>query len=324
MKNWLKVISVLAALLGSIALAKWANATGVVSPTTSLLHGCTVSATNTINFGSNGCRSALPSGWTLKSCEGFEGGTTHKTCDGKSVPALVLAYGTTVSCSKGHTGNCSSVGFANSQGGGPAVYSNNGNFGTVYISFWEWKDSNASMNDELFIADMRKSVNGILKQRIITDRFDWGGFNSPFALVVIQPQGNHYGNISAPGGVLFGAGAWYQWEVLYHPNTPGQLDGMMQVYLNGTTLINKSGVNLNGAISMLSSAIQIGGNYGKSIWTNNGERPNAGGTCLTTPTGKEAGFWSGAFNAKPINSGNCSPAPPTFHMNQDDVIIMGK
>src|ERR1700740_3746895 len=100
MKKWLKVIPVLAVLLGSMALAKWANATG----TTSLLHGCTVSATNTIHFGSGGCPSALPSGWTLIDCEGFEGGRLHTTCDGKSISSLRLAFGTSVSCIKGHTG----------------------------------------------------------------------------------------------------------------------------------------------------------------------------------------------------------------------------
>jgi hypothetical protein len=321
MKKWLKVIPVLAVLLGSMALAKWANVTA--STTTSLLHGCTVSATNTINFGSGGCPSALPSGWTLITCEGFEGGKLHTTCDGKPISSLRLAFGTSVSCIKGHTGSCSATGLVNAQGGGPSLYSNNSSFGTVYISYWEWKDSNASMNDELFIADMRKSVNGTLEQRILTERFNYGGFNSPFATIVIQPQGNHYGNIWGPV-VAFGAGTWYQWEVLYHPNTLGKLDGMMQVYLNGTTLINKSGVNLNGTINMLNSAIQIGGNYGKSVWTNNGERPNAGGTCSTKPTGKEAGFWIGAFNANPINPGNCSPAPPRFNLNQDDVIITAK
>ena len=117
---------------------------------------------------------------------------------------------------------------------------------------------------------------------------------------------------------------WYQWEVLYHPNTLGNSDGIVKVYRDGTALINKSGVNINGAINMTNSGLQIGGNYGKSVWTNDGKRPNAGGICSTgTGRGTEAGFWIGVFSASRINAGNCAPAPPTFHINQDD-IIMGR
>src|SRR5262250_2124746 len=94
MKNWLKVIPVLALLLGSMVLAKWGDAADLASLTTSQLHGCTVSATNTIKFGSSGCPTALPSGWTLITCEGFEGGVLHKACNGKLVGPLILGYGT--------------------------------------------------------------------------------------------------------------------------------------------------------------------------------------------------------------------------------------
>lgn len=294
-------------------------------PPASLLSGCTVSeSSNSINFGSGGCPGSLPSGWSLITCEGFGGGTTHTTCNGSGVSAVGLGAGTTANCSKGHTGSCSAVGLVNAQGGGPSLFSNNGSFGTVYISYWEWKDSNAAMNDELFVTDMRHVVSGSLQQEIIIDRFNSGGFNSSSDVVVVEPQGNHYGNVYGPSSGL-GAGSWHQWEILYHPNTSGNSDGIVQVFLDGATLINKSGVNINGTITMTNSGLQIGGNYGKSVWTNNGSRPNAGGTCTSAPgQGVEAGFWLGAFNASPINAGNCSPAPPTFNLNQDDIIIMGK
>ena len=293
-------------------------------PSVSLLSGCTVSESNSINFGSGGCRSALPSGWTLMTCEGFEGGATHTTCNGSAVSSVGLGYGTSITCSKGHTGSCSVVSNINGQGAGPSLYFGSGSFGTVYISYWEWKDANALMNDELFVTDLRHVVSGSLQQEIVTDRFNSGGFNSSQDQLLIEPQGNHYGNIYGPT-TSFGAGAWHQWEVLYHPNTPGNSDGAVQVYLDGITLINKSGVNINGTINMANSGIQIGGNYGKSVWTNNSSRPNAGGACTSAPgQGAEAGFWLGAFNASPINAGNCAPAPPTFNLNQDDIIIMGK
>lgn len=286
-------------------------------PVNSLLHGCTVSASNTTSC-------AIPAGWSIVTCEGFEGGHTHTTCNGQSVSAVGLGAGTTITCSSGHTGSCSSTANINAQGGGPSVFSGNGSFGTVYVSYWEGKDPNGSMNDELFVTDMRHVVGGSLQQEIVLDRFNAGGFNSATAQLLVEPQGNHYGNIYGPV-VAFGAGVYHQWEVMYHPNTPGGSDGIVELFLDGATLINKSGVNINGTINMANSGLQIGGNYGKSVWTNNGQRPNAGGTCTSAPgQGSESGFWAGPFNAFPINAKNCPPAPPTFGMNQDDVIVMAK
>lgn len=197
------------------------------SSVTSLLHGCTVSATNTISC-------AIPAGWQVVTCEGFEGGKLHNTCNGaaeKKVPAL--GTGTTISCTFGHTSKCSATSLVNAQGAGPALFSGNGSFGTVYISYWEWKDANASMNDEMFITDLQHRVSGILQQEIIIDRFNSNGsggtqFNSAFDGVLIESQGSVTGHVT---GDIFGpatpfaAGTWYQWEVLYHPRKCGRMVG---------------------------------------------------------------------------------------------------
>lgn len=318
----------------STAQKSFTIAVGPPLGTSGLLTGATVNSSNVIS-------KPIPAGWTLLGCEGFSGGNTHNTCNGVAGQKATLGIGVSITTSFGHGDSASAVALINAQGSGPAIFYGNNAFETIYVSYWEWKDSNAQMNDEHFIVDVEKHVSGVLQESVTFDRFNAGcsggfAFNSACAQVVLEPQGkgrygNYYGSV-----VNYGPGSWHQWEVFIHFNsiTGGiaNSDGAAQVFLDGNAVLNKSGVPINGTVDMANSSVATNGNYGKSVWTNNGFRPNAGGTCCSGPdqgckeatSGGGQGLWIGTFNASPINAGNCAPAPPTFNTNVDDIIFLAK
>ena len=288
-------------------------------PAQSLLSGCTVDSSNVPSC-------ATPSGWTLVTAQGFDDG---------AIPGTQGILGT-VGTAKPHSGanslgglvstDQSSVAWALQQG-------NIGSFNSVYLSYYEWLDSNATVNDEMFVANISVSGNGLLQEDVIdrlaqsfntlTPQFDVEVQSScvtPLPSYCAGATGishSYYGN--SPN---IGAGSWHQWEIEWTPNTSGSSNGSVQVYRDGTLIEGLTGVNINGTVSMANAKIQAGGVYSKLLWTNNGQVP-PGGTCVSLGGGQGFAYLGGGQSFAAIGA-MCGPPVPSFNRYIDDVIVIKK
>jgi hypothetical protein len=201
-----------------------------------------------------------------------------------------------------------------------------------YLSFWDWGGGGAG-NEEYVLMHVKKtglpSPYGFLE---FADTLTAQGIYNQTCLPIVYAgiQTNtiaSYGYQS--GNICYFANQWTQWEFHIKINTPNNSDGVWQVWENGVLVIDKENFNITGTssgIDMTGTDVEAGGWYTKNVWTNNGQRPSAGGTCSANPSqGSEAGAWVGTFNASPFDSAdNCGPAPPAFSRYIDDIILLEK
>jgi len=294
------------------ASATLSNAFTVTAPppATSLLSGCTVSSSN-----SPSC--STPSGWTLATAQGFETG---------SLPAgQAISSSASIDCTKGHTGNCSVSGNINYDGATNQWYFSSGQLTghEVYLSEWDWGGGGAA-NEEYMLFHAIQGTIGSGGQEVILDLVaNSGKYNDTCPQLVEYSQGTKNSNDYTGKSVCYFTNTWNQWEFWFRANTPGNSDGMLKAWLNGVQVVDIENYNFNGSVDMTGMDVQGGGYYTKNVWTSNGSRPNAGGTCSPgIGDGSEAGAWIGVFNG--TDAGNCAPAPPTFTRYTDDIIVLGR
>jgi hypothetical protein len=303
-----KVLFVIALLVAVTVLPRRTRAQ---SP---LLTGCTVNSSNVPSC-------SMPTGWSLTAAQGFDSG---------SVPSTQATLGT-ITTNNPHTGSRSlqeditfdqaSDTWFLSKGTGAGQLNT---FTSVYLSYYEWLDSSAAINDELIVADISNSLSGVLQQEIVIDRFG-NTFNTLTPNILVESQGNASGAIGhsyyGPSPNI-GAGSWHQWEIEWTPNstscsgTTG--NGSVQIYIDGTLKYNLTSACINGTVTMSgNSGLYAGGVNTKLIWTNNGALPPSG-TCVAMGAGE--GF-STSFSFSKIDT-YCGPLAPSFNRYIDDVIVM--
>ncbi len=283
-----------------------------------LLTGCTVTATNTL---SSNC--TVPSGWTLVTAQGFESGTSSQVING------------TVASGFAHTGNYALGGTYAGDGQQVDWYLPAGaaNSREVYVSWWEYDESQGRFNDEMFL--MRPFIgdsSGHLLQEVIFDWFGWGasshsGFNSTDAAMVLEPQGVGATSVSWKKGGTPHWGSWTQWEVHWKANDPGRSNGQAEVYENGQLIDQWTNGNFNGKIDMTRQAIEIGGVYTKLTWWNGRGSFSPPGSCTSyIGQGTDSGPRVTDFS-KPCPCMNQCPANgyvPIFKRYFDDIIVLKK
>jgi IPT/TIG domain/Putative Ig domain len=294
-------------------------------PAQSLLSGCTVSASNT-----SSC--PTPSGWTLVAAQGFEGGSTNGVVSG-----TVSNIG-----SSAHTGSYALTTYVSYDQAGPSWATNTSQIGTftsVYISEWEWLDSNAKLNDETFLADLINPTSPSPAQEIIIDRYNPGTTENPSATkVVAESQGNasgvHNGTLYA--GTHSTAGGWHQWEIEYTPNTPGNSDGSIYIYLDGALITPTGGqysfvnVNINGTVTMSgNSMVQVGGVYSLLLWTSTGSTRGTPGSCEPVGSGQGNAIGNGGtsfatYSAACPTQFSANGGLTGFNRYIDDIIVLKK
>jgi hypothetical protein len=296
-------------------------ATSAPAPTGSLLTGCTVSSNNQPSCG-------IPSGWTLFVADGFENGSTASSSE-YFLPAC--ANCSAVDTANPHTGTHSLHG-QNSTGWGDTLPQGHREF---YLSWYEYLDSNASLNDEMFAAHVKSQVNNW--EEVVVDWCgDQGGsFNKGSCTVMLEPQGlgsnAHYGNLYGPSQTL-PTGAWHQYEIHWVNNTAtcsgGCSDGTLQMWMDGAQWMNMQNVNLTGAQDMYNTygmTLEAGGHYTKLLWLKNCTDTascqalvNAGGPYAC---GAQIGDGYG-INVTIAQASVCPPTAPTFNRYLDDVVVL--
>jgi hypothetical protein len=271
----------------------------------SLLLGCTVDASNqpTCN---------IPAAWTLVIAEGFESGNvTSKE-----------SYLGDITATFGHSGSHSLHMLVSFDQATPQWNYNQGNLGSfsaVYLSFYEYLDSNAAINDEMGIANLTiHDSSGNLAQELFIDRLG-SSFNTFTPSIVIEPQSATTGVTEADYGPApnIRAGTWHQWEIYWQPNAEGRSNGLIQIYENGQLRYSLGNHNFNKNVPMTNAQVFAGGIYTKLIWTDNGKLPPSG-TCVALGNG--LGFDVGGTLAK-LGS-ICPPSAPSFNRYLDDVILL--
>lgn len=275
----------------------------------SLLHGATASS------------HAIPSGWTALKVQGFEGG----------VDANKEFINASITSANAHTGTKSMGGSIAGDGGGVRWVLEQGNHKSreVYISYWDYMDSQATFNDEQFQAVFRvnNGSGATIQQQNVW--YDWywaanGAFNAPAGQLLVVSEGAgvgelhkaFYDSIYAPA-VAPQRGQWAQFEIHYKANTAGAANGFYRGYVNGILRVNLENRNLNGSIDMIGMLVQIGGTYTKHIWRlGDGSIGNTCGTFI----GHGAG--SSRMTDWSTTTYDCGPVPPIFNRYFDDIIVM--
>jgi hypothetical protein len=275
-----------------------------------LLTGCTVSPSNTPNC-------SIPGGWTLAIAQGFEGGLT-------SSEAIVPTNGITTN--NAHSGTHSLFTPVNADQAEVAwFFTGIGTINTAaYMSYWEYLDPNAAVNDEMELASLAAyGPGGNLLDELNFDRFGYA-YNTLTPNLVIQPQGNAGGTADegdVGSGNNIAAGAWHQWEFYWKPNTTSiSNDGVMTIFKDGQTVETISPRNLNGPISMSGGTMFAGGVYSKFLWTSNGL--DSGACQPAIGDGSPDTTHSGASFA--TLGAICAPTAPTFNRYIDDIIVIKK
>ena len=279
-----------------------------------LLSGQTVTGCGTIS-------GSTPAGYFIVFAERFDGGVL---CNANQEFA-----GGTIQSGAGKSGSFGLAQFVNSDGAGPVLdlFSTQiGSFTTLYLSYWEWLDSNATENDEIFVADFSyHDSGGTLIQEVVSDRLPPGnvGFNLPNAYLAAEPQGTFIrsqincgtAGITCNGSYNLNAGAWHQWEILF---TPGSSSGQWTVYLDGALKISFTG-DITGSVTMSgNTTAEVAGTYSKGIWTTNGQ---VGGPCSSAIGIGGPNFPGGTFAQ--LNA-ICPPLAPSFNRYVSDVILLKK
>lgn len=261
----------------------------------------------------------IPSGWSVLRTQDFEGTCPAGEWCGR--------WSGSITTTRPHTGSRSVEGSYPSDqadAGWSLEEGHTGYFSEIYLSFYEFIESQALFNDEFWMAQFVKS-NPF--QEVIAAwlwaRNDQGrpAFNTPNMHLYAVSQGN---KTERYAGVLKAVpkAAWVQWEIHYRPNTPANSDGFFRVYKDGTLYTSAENVNLNGTLSMENVAVQAGGLYTKLVWMT--DSPTCS-SCSSAP-GEGTDYcssskgWFGQSFSSPI----CGPSLPSFIRYFDDIILMKK
>jgi hypothetical protein len=303
----------------------------------SLLSGCTY-------IGSGGC--SLPSGWQLVAQQDFECSGSHSSPANPSCGTLPSSQYTSVSRvtntfekTQVHNGSYAFGGQYTSDGDqvdwGIAPGSGTGqmgSFNTVYVSWWEYTDSNAQYgNSDYFMFYVLNTTpcdaSGLYSGTQYDAQPNISSSTSPLSNALMLVAGTANPQTTCQGMFQYGngarnlpmmAGTWRQVEVLYTPSTsvtgsallsntvtctsssvPGCGNGLQQLWINGQPNQQETNANLNGTNSMANAQVQIGG-------------------VITDYCDMAETIHAAPFSVCP------AAAPTAFHRYFDDIIVMKK
>jgi len=259
----------------------------------------------------------IPSGWSLIRVQDFEGGCGSGEHCGGSNGSITTAKSHNGSHSVGGTYSAdqNSVGWYLASG-------ETGSYSEIYVSFYEYIESQALFNDEFFLARFKSP--GSTFQEVIADWYWAPGFNKPNATLYIVPQGQRDARVAEKSDTV-PKGQWFQWEVHYRPNSAGNSDGFFRIYKNGSLYVSAENANLNGKVSMSNGELQVGGVYTKLVWMT--DYPTCT-SCSSSPgTGSDLctnykGWWGQSFSNPKCNP--TDPPLPSFKRFIDDIILIKK
>lgn len=262
----------------------------------------------------------IPAGWTELITQGWE--------DGALPPPQ---FGASPCSDRAHSGSFS--GCATTGGDGKSTRWFGERLGVnreVYLSWWEFLESQGRMNDEMYLAHFIKRglpggpLGSITFQEVIVDWFQdsVGTINSTAGRLVLEPQGGYVSTSFYTGNqeMAWGAG-WTQWEVHFKANTPGVANGFTHIYKNGVLNTAWDNKNINGTADMAGMDIQVGGTYTRLVWRHtNGSCGTFIGDGQTIPSnGHTETAW---YRCTDFTACSCSPNTPVFKRYLDDIIVM--
>lgn len=265
----------------------------------------------------------LPSGWSLVISQDFEGSLTSNEAMTKTIVSDRYHSGA-------KSASSSIVGDSNDDSWWLKT-NRIGTFNEVYISWYEYMETSARINDEYWLLQfLKRAPDDTMWQEIIVTWL-WAGFNSTTSPLFIVPQ-TEVNDLGATwrfggSGYTVPTGSWVQWEIHYRPNSnvadpynDRDSDGFLRVYKDGTLWASAENKSLNGNVDMSNMAITIGGTYTKLTWMS-------GGSCSTsfgqgTDSGPRVQTF-GVGNPCPCEN-QCPPDGyvPTFKRYFDDILIM--
>ena len=267
----------------------------------------------------------IPSGWSIVRTQDFEG---TKPGDASEF------WSNNATTEKPHTGSKSMVGIYTSDSSAVQWVleeGNTGSFSEIYLSFWEFTESQALFNDEYMIARFLATESSSVQDIV----YDWmwaPTFNSPISTLYMVSQGEVTERWGGKTGTV-PKGAWHQWEIHLRPNTPGQANGFSRVYLDGVLYTSAENKQLFGPDARFTNTpVYAGGFYTKIVWmtdyptcsipsgcTSFADRAKFTGTDLCV---EKMGWWS-----QPFSNPRCAPEDPplpNFKRYIDDVVVMKK
>jgi hypothetical protein len=301
-----------------------------------LLSGCTVTSSNDVNWGSGGCPSSAPNGWTVVKAESFSSGTLGS---GEVMPSGCCSFVT----SPTHAGaKYAYGGMINSDNSNAGLYIDGvlGTYTSMYISYWEYLDSNALYpnNDFPFLKLIPTAPLTCSGTTDIMFNGNTAGSTSNTAESFgLQGESNY--NLSAPCNsqiayntdvqISPNAGTWRQVEILVTPSTsvaappqvnpaPGKCssptqagcgNGRMTVYMDGKLIYDYPNANVNGTQDFTNAQIEIGGFYTDFCMNPAG--------CGSTPYQTHCIPWSACPGPTPGYG-----APSGFNRYWDDLVVM--
>ncbi len=261
---------------------------------------------------------SVPSGWQVYATQGFESGSLNSslaeftnngggicTVGETFVSPVQVHSGTRSTCQKGHV---------------PGQYNNNGwgfeyyPHSEVYVSFWEYRDSNARFNDEYWLFQIVRQ-NPFEELIVGWLQGSSGVFNSTHGQKFVISQGAFEQGGNLMGDMTIPVGAWHQWEIHWKANTPGLSDGVVHVYLDGVLAWAKGPTNLNSNVTMTGGRLMLAATYSKSIWRR------ADNSCAAS-IGEAGAHVDPAIVCYDYTNCPCAPNPPIFNRYLDDIIVL--
>lgn len=246
----------------------------------------------------------VPAGWQVYSAQTFESG---------AVGPGEYKFGS-ITTTKPHSGTRSLTGVYDGHSDQPVWGIESLPATEVYLSYWDFVDSNASFNTEFAVFQWL--------QRTPFQEMWWtwyysGTFNDKVQRMSFVTNGPRDQAIT-PALTPVPTGAWHQYEIWVKANTPGVNNGFAKIYIDG--VLNHqvgpglaTGGNLNGSVNMAGSRLSTGGTYTKLIWRR------ANGSC---------GTFEGDGTTPPpticfdFTNCSCPPNPPIFNRYYDDIIVL--
>jgi len=260
---------------------------------------------------------SIPSGWSLVIKQDFEGSLSGDE-NHNMTKVSDQKHGGTYSISGTHDGDGSDTSWW--------LRSNRiGSFSEVYVSWYEYIESQARFNDEFWLLQfMKRDSNDNLSQEVFATWW-WSDFNdaSSSLFFVSQSADESVGETRRFGGTGYTVptGAWVQWEVHYRPNSTGNSDGFMRIYKDGTLWQGIEDRSFNYLVDMSNMSINIGGVYTKLTWLL------SNGSCSSSfGSGTDSGPRVTSFSSPCYCTNQCPPdgKVPIFKRYFDDIIILKK
>ena len=257
---------------------------------------------------------SLPSGWSLIRAQDFESGSANSD---------EWVSGGKVTDAGYKRGNYALRGLIYTDGAGVSWGlegdTPTGTYTELYMSFYEFTDSNARFNVEYIWGSNTKNVDGSVYHRVNFNYFDTMKFNGTAAPYVVQGEGAAMDAYAWYGPYrTIPVGRWVQREVWHRPNTPGNRDGFIRFYEDGVLVQNEENVSTNGPADFRSGTwIQVGGLYTKHVWRL------SDGSC-SSAVGEGTGYDRETNWDACACPNQCPPSGtvPKFYRQLDDIIVM--